>query len=444
MKKNFLFFLSVSLLIVSLLQWSCKKEDSKEGTKEDPKEEYLSKYVGDWKFKVDVRTFNDFLKIDTAYSFTYDGTIKYGNGDKEILIKYSEKDSIIEIVENDGTILNRNVQQAYHGNYGAFEGDNKFQYYRATGMPDIYSYFELHGTRPPEIPAENLPPITTTGSASGILLKGALLTGTAIANGSYTKIFFEYGPTMNYGNTRVAVPSIISNSDLQYICLLITGLTPGTLYHFREKAVNSFGTTYGSDLTLTTLTPTEPVSDIDGNVYNTVPIGNQIWIAENLKTTHFNDGTAIPLVSDDKEWSNLATSGYCWYKNDESTYKNNYGAIYNWYTVSTSKLCPIGWHVPSENEFRTLTNSLGGTIGYNTTFLLANTSNSSLPEANITGFTAVEAGLRYDFGAYEKSVSWWTSTEYNSYDHYAVYFNLRNFDSTPFKQNGHSVRCLKD
>jgi uncharacterized protein (TIGR02145 family) len=78
----------------------------------------------------------------------------------------------------------------------------------------------------------------------------------------------------------------------------------------------------------------DPVTDIDGNVYQTVQIGSQVWMAENLRTTRFNDGTAIPVVVDGKTWAALTTPGYCWYRNSPSQYKARYGAYYNWYAAS--------------------------------------------------------------------------------------------------------------
>lgn len=94
------------------------------------------------------------------------------------------------------------------------------------------------------------------------------------------------------------------------------------------------------------------VTDREGNNYNTVKIGNQWWLAENLRATRYNDNTAIPLVTNGNTWSNLSTPGYCWYNNDPGT--SDYGALYNWQAVNTSKLCPSGWHVPSDAEWRQL------------------------------------------------------------------------------------------
>ncbi len=95
------------------------------------------------------------------------------------------------------------------------------------------------------------------------------------------------------------------------------------------------------------------VKDGDGNIYQTVTIGTQIWLKENLKTTRYNDGTDISLITDQTEWKNAISAAYCWYDND-ITNKDPFGALYNWYAVNTGKLCPKGWHVPSESEWTEL------------------------------------------------------------------------------------------
>ena len=91
----------------------------------------------------------------------------------------------------------------------------------------------------------------------------------------------------------------------------------------------------------------QSVTDADGNIYLTVNIGKQVWMAANLKTTKFNDGKAIPLVTDEMKWKSLQTPGYCFYNNDPAN-KEIYGALYNYYTVNTKKICPKGWHVPTD------------------------------------------------------------------------------------------------
>ncbi len=162
-------------------------------------------------------------------------------------------------------------------------------------------------------------------------------------------------------------------------------------------------------------TPTDAVKDIDGTVYAKVAIGDQVWMKANLKTTKYNDGTAIPLVNDNSSWSNLATPGYCWYDNNEASYKNTYGALYNWYAVNTGKLCPVDWHAPTDAEWTTLLNYLningfnydGSTGGWKTGKTLAATTlwasssnpgdvgNTDYPKKrNATGFTTLPGGAR--------------------------------------------------
>ena len=144
---------------------------------------------------------------------------------------------------------------------------------------------------------------------------------------------------------------------------LIIGLTQGKTYFVRAYATNSSGTEYGDELSFTTHVAGVKfntdlvygsIADIDGNNYKTIPIGPLVWMAENLKTTKYNDGSDIPLVEKDSQWTNILTPGYCWFKNNDTVYKDIYGAYYNWFAVSTGKLCPVGWHVPSDTEWQTL------------------------------------------------------------------------------------------
>ena len=105
------------------------------------------------------------------------------------------------------------------------------------------------------------------------------------------------------------------------------------------------------------------VTDIDGNVYHTVKIGTQTWMVENLKTTKYKDGSVIPLVTDNSAWYNSLTPAYCWYNNDATSHKDTYGALYNWYAVSTGKLAPDGWHVPTNSEWTILENYVSANLG---------------------------------------------------------------------------------
>ena len=166
---------------------------------------------------------------------------------------------------------------------------------------------------------------------------------------------------------------------------------------------------------------TGTVTDADGNVYKTVKIGNQWWMAENLRTTRYNNGVSIPLISDSATWSYLATPGYCFMNNDVN-YKNIYGILYNWNTVNTGKLVPAGWHIPSDVEWTILTDFLGGesiaggkmkTIGTIETatgmWFAPNTG-----ATNESGFSALPGASRevgyFFFSLIGHAGYWWSST----------------------------------
>ena len=202
------------------------------------------------------------------------------------------------------------------------------------------------------------------------------------------------------------------------------------------------------------------VKDIEGNVYKTVTVGKQVWMKENLKTTKYNDGKAIPVVTDDKAWEALTTPAYCWYKNDARANKKTYGALYNWYAVNTNKLCPGGWHVPTDEEWRTLTTYLGGEAVAGGKLKETDTTHWESPNTGATnesGFTALSSGSRNHAGSFDISGSnalffrsnacWWSSS--GQYDFNAYYRRLYNrlneiYSSLSVKQSGYSVRCLRD
>jgi uncharacterized protein (TIGR02145 family) len=230
-----------------------------------------------------------------------------------------------------------------------------------------------------------------------------------------------------------------------------------TEYYIRAYATNSFGTSYGNEITCTLWLnqPGPQVTDADGNIYNSIKIGNQIWMKENLGTTHYRDGiSAIPLVTTDEAWDNLSTPGYCWYNNDED-FKSIYGALYNWQTVGTGNLCPTGWHVPTDAEWTTLTTYLGGEMVAGGKLKETGTTHWNSPNAGATnqsGFTALPGGMRSGggtggmfriMGMYS---NWWTSTEKNGgavgRGISETEFNVFSFSS--FMGNGCSIRCLKD
>jgi uncharacterized protein (TIGR02145 family) len=231
----------------------------------------------------------------------------------------------------------------------------------------------------------------------------------------------------------------------------ISGLTGSTTYHVRAYATNSVGTGYGADKSFTT--DLEYVEDIDGNVYVKVILGAQSWLRENLKVIRYNDGSPIGNITDNSEWGNSTIGAYCWYNNDPISNKETYGALYNWYAVSTRELCPSGWHVPSIAEWDALINYLRGEGEAGGKLKETGTEHWFSPNTGATnesGLTALPGGSRNNAGDYTNigsSAAWWSSTEYdqNSVYVYSISSNnsivLRNLD---YKHNGFSVRCIKD
>lgn len=204
-----------------------------------------------------------------------------------------------------------------------------------------------------------------------------------------------------------------------------------------------------TDITYGTFTDTQ-----DGQTYKTIQIGNQVWMAENLKATRLNDGTAIQLVTGNSAWSNRASPGYCWYNNDEVTKKDSYGALYNWYAVNIGKLCPTGWHVPKDNEWATLTTYIGGEDVSGGKLKETGTTFWNSPNngaTNETGFTARPGGQRNINGTFNNigvNGYWWSNTEYSSppyaWSRLMQYNSGSVYSSGSEIELGFSVRCVKD
>jgi len=197
------------------------------------------------------------------------------------------------------------------------------------------------------------------------------------------------------------------------------------------------------------------IKDGDGNTYTSVTIGTQVWLVENLKTTKLNDGTQIPLVTDAAEWENLNTMGFCWYDNNEATYKSDYGALYNWYAANNDKLCPKGWHVPSDEEWSTLINHEGGENLAGGNLKEDGFSHWKSPNTgatSISGFAALPGSYRSAFGTFVniglgEMGYYWSTTEFPADWAYSTIFyheDIKVLRSANYKENGFSVRCIKD
>ena len=339
-------------------------------------------------------------------------------------------------------------------------------------------------------------PTVITSDVSNITTTSANGGGNVISDGGTPIIArgvcwgASHNPTINGQHTT-------NGSGVGSFTSSIIGLANGITY-LRAYATNSIGTSYGDEIIVTpnenqACLGTPNVTDIDGNTYNTVQIGNQCWMKENLRTTKYSDNTSIPEGT-----VPATTTAYWYYPNNNSSNKSTYGLLYNWKAVmrnssSSSEnpsgvqgICPTGWHVPSKAEWTQLKDyvssqnqylcdsnnsyiakSLADTIGWqisstsgynNTTCDIGNT----LSENNATGFSALPAGNRYyqisdyniDYGYFNQQAFYWSSTEYGSPDFYGVigqanYWNLR-YDNPSFierddeKSYGYSVRCIHD
>ena len=232
-------------------------------------------------------------------------------------------------------------------------------------------------------------------------------------------------------------------------------LEEDTEYYYRICAFNSTHDVgdYSNEAGATTF-KSLTVSDFDGNVYLAVSIGTQIWMAENLKTTRFNDGTELQLVTDDSEWNRLLTPGFSWYDNQPGN-GDTYGALYNWYSVETDNLCPTGWHVPSDEEWTTLSDYLGGESVAGGKLKEVGNQHWISPNTHATNefdFTALPGGYHNSNGSYNligEFGRWWTSSKSGTTDVVSWYMFIGHNSSaiTPrinSRNSGFSIRCVKD
>lgn len=203
----------------------------------------------------------------------------------------------------------------------------------------------------------------------------------------------------------------------------------------------------GAALFVNHCTLAQTVIDINGNVYQVVQIGKQLWMAENLRTVCYNNGDTIPLVAENKSWSKLATGARCSYNNNTENIKKH-GMYYNWYAVNDLRgLCPKGWHIPTDAEWQLLVDFLGGekTAGGK----LKSAWDSDEIESGSTGFNANPGGYRIYAGKYMYMgdyAGFWSSTNGNN-DFAWIHF-LRKYDAAMEriffgKKNGINCRCVK-
>jgi len=285
-----------------------------------------------------------------------------------------------------------------------------------------------------------------------------------------TLTWIATGGAESYGLQVSAHPDfsilIIDETGITSTSFQVIGLTGGTTYYWRINAINSGATT---DWTAAWSFTTSPFSsgtmtDFDGNVYQTIQIGSQWWMAENLKVTHYRNGETIPNITNNGEWGALSTGAWCSYDNDNNKI-STFGCLYNWHVINDGRqIAPSGWHIPTDEEWKQLEMTLGMTREQaDATGNRGNTEGGKLKEygiahwdspnegaTNESGFTALPAGYRYDFGSYSNlgvGTFFWTATEHsgtNAWDRLLDFGTpiIYRYDNN--KNFGFSIRCVKD
>lgn len=318
--------------------------------------------------------------------------------------------------------------------------------------------FESGPIQTAEISTRLISSIMSTSAISGGIISyngGAELTSKGICWSTDT------GPTLEDPHTSDGP------GDDDFVSQL-DGLSGNTTYFVRAYAVNSAGTAYGNELSFKTFSDSAAVvlfspilfsqeltygtvTDYDWNVYKTIQIGTQTWMAENLKTTSFNNGEQIANVSNIEIWPAYTLDAFCWYNNDVA-FKNNYGALYNWYAINTGKLCPTGWHVPSSEELAALIEFLGGESNAGRKLKETGSVHWLTPNTgadNGSGFSALPGGWLHmgEFNSFRSAGYWWSSTGSDA-GRASFMIIQTGSDAATLEDDsrtiGISVRCIKD
>jgi len=236
----------------------------------------------------------------------------------------------------------------------------------------------------------------------------------------------------------------------------ISPIVPGKTYYVRAYATNANGTSYGNVQKFKALALAVNVVDADSNVYQTVNIGTQTWMVQNLKTTKYRTGESISNVTKASAWSSATFGAWCDYDNNPAN-GDKYGRLYNWAAiVDARRITPVGWHVATDAEWTTLINYLGGESMAAGKLKEAGIANWLAPNAgstNESGFTALAGGERDPFGGFDSlgdTGYWWSTTENTNVAPSEVWFRYMSYRNNKVyhfyddKRYGFSVRCMKD
>lgn len=299
------------------------------------------------------------------------------------------------------------------------------------------------------------PPSVTTGQITNV----AALTATCGGNVNYDGgapitargICWSTGPEpdINDHYTTDGTGTGVFSSQM-------ANLAPATVYYVRAYASNESWTVYGEEISFRT-----KLTDAEGNLYNTVLVGTKLWMSENLRVTKLNDNTPVSNITDNAMWIGTSGPAYCWYDNNVS-FKPTYGALYNWHTVSTGKLCPGGWHVPSDSEYNALEIELGMASDQSEVWGWRGTDHGYRMKSqtgwgdngngsNSSGFSALPGGYRFGadgtFMLQSTITYWWSSSEHDADRGWYRRLDSSSdqaYRASTSKQGGKYVRCVKD
>ena len=310
-----------------------------------------------------------------------------------------------------------------------------------------------------------LPTLTTT-DVSGITTNSAISGGTITndGGGAITARGVVWSTSQNPTITLTTKTS--DGTGTGSYTSNLTNLAQNTTYYIRAYATNSAGTTYGNQISITSLIPAQlTITDIDGNNYQTITINNQVWTTTNLNVSRYRNGDVIPQVTDPTQWSALTTGAWCYYNNDPAN-GPIYGKLYNWYAVNDPRgLAPTGYHIPAYIEWYRMTSYFcyGSNNGCVAPFLKeCGTAHWITDGCNVSyfnNFKALPGGYRFDYGICDnctyfnnigKNGYWWCSTgEFNTTPIIPACISISynspgiNLPNTP-ERFGLSIRCVKD
>jgi len=298
-------------------------------------------------------------------------------------------------------------------------------------------------------------PGITTDAADELTAESATLNSTFSAD-SITAQGFVWGLQSDLSDgASVSADTTGGSTAIEYA---LTGLTEDATYYFSAYATNASGTTYGDTLSFVAQLVATSVS-YQGYDYDIVAIGTQYWFAENLRSENYNTGTAIATGLDNATWSATSDGAVAVYgegtspvingSDDEVSNLADYGRLYNWYAVNTGNLCPTGWHVPTDEEYTTLTDGLGGSTVAGDAMKSSASDSPAWNGTNSSDFSGLAGGHRSNLGDFVREDSkgyFWSASP----DDIFAWFRILEGDNTEVDRSkanprwGYSVRCVQD